>query len=61
MKKVETLSFMTVEEIAQMLRVPKSTVYKWVYMKKVPYLKVGKRLLFERHKVLQWIEEHTKK
>jgi len=61
MNEMKKVQFMTVEEIAQMLRVPRSTVYKWVYMRKIPYLKVGKRLLFEYKKVIQWIEEHMEK
>lgn len=59
MNKMKKVQFMTVEEIAFVLRVPKSTIYKWVYERRIPYVKIGKRLLFEYTKIMEWIEKHT--
>ncbi|EDP74696.1 helix-turn-helix domain-containing protein [Hydrogenivirga sp. 128-5-R1-1] len=59
MGKIKKIQFMTVEELALALRVPKSTIYKWVYERRIPYVKIGKRLLFEYTKIMEWIEKHT--
>ncbi len=51
---------LTSEEVAQLLKVPKATVYKWVYQRKIPHVKVGKHLRFVKAELLEWIEEQRR-
>jgi hypothetical protein len=60
---METL--MTIEEISELLRVPPS----WIYGRtapscppgeRLPHLKLGRHLRFERAKVVAWMEKHER-
>ena len=55
MKK--TLDFLTVDEISQYLRIPKSTIYKYTMVKKIPCIKVGKQIRFKRSSIDKWVEK----
>jgi len=42
----------SVEEAAKYLGVQKSTIYSWAWRRKIPSVKMGRRLLFERSKII---------
>ena len=48
--------FLTVEEVAEYLRLPLSTVYKLVQDKRLPGFKEGKHWRFSRETFLEWIK-----
>lgn len=49
--------FINTEEFAQIARRPKRTVDTWVYNGVAPpFYKIGKRRLWKRAEVLEWIE-----
>ena len=50
---------MTAAEAAEMLRVPRSTVYELARNRRIPFLKVGRRTLFVRATLLDWIAAQT--
>jgi excisionase family DNA binding protein len=46
------------EDVAAMLRVPKSTLYAWRYRGEgPPSLRIGKHLRYKREAILEWIEQ----
>ena len=49
--------FLTVPEVAALLRQPISWVYEQSRMHLIPSYKGGKRLLFDREEVLAWFKE----
>ncbi len=52
--------FITVEEVAALLRVPRSTVYIWtsrVGSDAIPRYRAGRRLVFDPAEVLGWFRE----
>lgn len=51
--------FITAEEAADFLRVKKSTLYSWVYQKKVPYRKHGRLLVFSVEDLRIWSENQS--
>lgn len=53
--------FLTVEEVAEYLRLPLSTVYKLVQDKKLPGFKVGKHWRFRKETFHDWIKEQERK
>jgi excisionase family DNA binding protein len=46
--------FLTVAEVALLLRVSKRTVYDWVSQRKIPHRKAGDRTIFDRDELLEW-------
>ena len=55
--------YLTVPELAAILRVPVSCVYSWtsrVGPNAIPRYRLGKRLGFRLDEVLKWVEEHQR-
>jgi excisionase family DNA binding protein len=53
--------FLTVEEVAELLRVEKRTVYEWVSRGLIPYRKAGNRTIFLLDEILDWTVPEAKK
>lgn len=45
------------KEAAEMLGVSEWVIYDWARRKIIPHIKVGKRVLFRRASILQWLDE----
>ena len=52
-------SLMSVDETAEMLGIAKATVYKYVSERRIPFVKIGARVLFERTAMTQWIRQRS--
>ena len=51
---------MNIAEVAEMLGVTKGAIYSWVYKKKIPHIKLTKRLLkFREQDIMDWIAQKT--
>jgi excisionase family DNA binding protein len=48
------LRFLTVEEVAILLRVEVGTIRNWVCQNKIPYRKAGSNILFLLEEILTW-------
>ncbi len=59
MKQPDTI--MTVQEIADYLKIPKSTVYKLAQESKIPAQKVGRHWRFKREVLDRWLENRSEK
>ena len=46
----------TVQEAAKFLAVSKSTLYGWVYLRRIPFVKVGRALRFEVVELQKFIQ-----
>ena len=51
-------SYMTIEDVADMLKVARSTVYKFKNMG-MPFIKIGNTIRFKDTDVVQWVESHS--
>ncbi len=51
---------LSVEEAATYLGVQKSTIYSWAWRRKIPSVKMGRRLLFDREDLDRIIEERKR-
>lgn len=49
--------FLTVEEVAELLRVSPRSVYDWVSQGQIPFRKAGRRTIFLLDEILQWTNE----
>jgi len=60
MKKIPELRrLITAKEASQYLSLSTDTVYRMASLKKLPYLKIGDRVLFDVKALDHWIEKHT--
>lgn len=50
------LDLMTVEEVAQYLRLKPQTIYKWAQEKKIPAVKLGKEWRFRKRILDEWLD-----
>lgn len=48
-----------VEDAAELLRVPRSTLYELVRSRHLPHIRVGRALRFTRSDLADWIQENT--
>jgi excisionase family DNA binding protein len=46
--------FLTVDEVAEMLRVKPRTIYDWVSQRRIPFRKAGDRTVFLLTEILEW-------
>jgi excisionase family DNA binding protein len=46
--------FLRVEEVASLLRCKRRTIYDMVEQERIPYRKVGGRLLFDVDEIVEW-------
>lgn len=51
-------SIMTIEEVADYLKIPKSTVYKLAQEGRIPRQKVGRHWRFRKETIDMWLDEH---
>jgi excisionase family DNA binding protein len=59
MKKIPELRrLITAKEAGQYLSLSTDTIYQMASLKKLPYLKIGARVLFDIKTLDQWIERH---
>jgi excisionase family DNA binding protein len=42
-----------IKELSRRLSVPKGTLYNWVYLRRVPFVKAGRSLRFDPDEVIQ--------
>ena len=59
MRKIPELRrLITAKEASQYLSLATDTVYRMAAMKKLPYLKIGDRVLFDIKSLDQWVDKH---
>jgi len=46
---------LTIDELAKALSVKKSTIYQWVHLGLIPYIKVGRLLRFKEGNIQKWL------
>ena len=60
LKKIPDLRrLITAKEASQYLSLSTDTVYRMAALKRLPYLKIGDRVLFDVKALDHWIEKHT--
>ncbi len=48
---------LTIEEVAEYLRLKPQTIYKWAQEKRIPAAKLGKEWRFRRSVIDRWLDE----
>lgn len=55
---------LTIEEISETLQIHKISIYRWIAGRGqdgIPHIRVGKKLRFEKEKVLEFFKNQTNK
>jgi excisionase family DNA binding protein len=47
---------LTVDELSQYMCTPVPTLYTWTHQKKIPHLKLGRALRFDRIEIDSWLQ-----
>jgi excisionase family DNA binding protein len=50
-------NFLTVDEVVEYLKIPKSTIYKLTQNQELPFCKIGKQLRFKKESLDKWLSE----
>jgi putative molybdopterin biosynthesis protein len=54
-----TPRFLTVEEVAEMLRLKPRTIYNMVSQRRIPFRKAGRQLLFDVGEIEEWTRSNA--
>lgn len=59
--RTETLELLTVDEVTQLLKLSKGAVYQMIARREIPYLKMGRRVRFDKTEISTWINKQRVK
>jgi len=57
MSNNERRKLVDINYLSEYLGIPKGTLYAWVFLKKIPYFKIGKLLRFDLNEIEVWIKD----
>lgn len=57
--QTNTPQFLTVEEVAEMLRLKPRTIYNMVSQRRIPFRKAGRQLLFDVGEIEEWTRSNA--
>ena len=49
---------LNVKELARRIKVNKSTLYLWVNQRRIPYVKLGAKVLFDEKDIESWVMDN---
>ncbi|WP_271855125.1 helix-turn-helix domain-containing protein [Patiriisocius marinus] len=52
-------NFMTIDELSVYINLTRGSIYQHTWAKKIPHIKRGKKLYFEKSKIDEWMREGT--
>ncbi|MCK5493535.1 MAG: helix-turn-helix domain-containing protein [Candidatus Omnitrophica bacterium] len=50
--------YLSIPELAKYIGVRKTTLYYWVYMNKMPHVKINGLIKFEKQEIVSWIDKN---
>ncbi len=59
MDKSLNMGYLNLNEVADYLKMSKSTIYKWCGKNQIPYIKTGKLLLFKKDAIDLWLDQYN--
>lgn len=57
---MEEKKLIDINELSRRLSIPKGTIYNWVYLRRIPFVKAGRCLRFDPIDVLQSLTHSPK-
>lgn len=53
------MSYFNLPELSEYTKMSPSSIYKATMANKIPFIKTGKKLLFKKEAIDQWLEQHA--
>lgn len=50
--------FITITDAMELLSLSRPTINRFIYREEIPNYKIGKRRLFERDELIDWVKSH---
>ena len=60
-EKEKSSLYLNIQQASQFTHMAIATLYDYTHKKKIPFSKIGKRLLFSKKELSEWIQKHRKK
>ncbi len=54
-----TQHLIDIDELSRRLSIPKGTLYNWVYLKRIPFIKAGRSLRFDPDEVIRSLPHYA--
>ena len=51
----------TAKQVSELIEVKPSTVYQWVHVGLIPYVKLGKCVRFKKDELFRWIDKNARR
>ena len=51
-------NYLTIDDLSEYIHLSRSTIYKKTSARLIPYIKSGKKLLFKKDAIDEWLNEH---
>ena len=52
---------MTAKQVSELIEVRPNTIYQWVHLGLIPYVKLGKSVRFKKIELFRWIDKNLRK
>ena len=52
-------NYMSINELSEYVNLSYSTIYKKTHLRTIPFIKTGKKLLFKKVAIDEWLEQHA--
>jgi excisionase family DNA binding protein len=50
--------YIGIKDLGQYIGVSTNTIYSWIWLKKIPYVKMGKLVRFDLQEINAWVQEN---
>jgi excisionase family DNA binding protein len=60
-EKEKSSLYLNIQQASKFTHMAIATIYDYTHKKKIPFSKIGKKLLFSKKELSEWIQKHRKK
>jgi excisionase family DNA binding protein len=53
------MKLLTIEQASELLNTTVGTLYVWVHQRKIPFVKLGRKLAFKEEALIEYINSNT--
>lgn len=53
------MKLLTIDDVAELFKTSKSTIYRWVHKRKIPFVKLGGKLRFNENDIQEFIKQNS--
>ena len=53
------MKLLTIDDVAELFKTSKSTIYRWVHKREIPFVKLGGKLLFSQDEIQEYIKKNS--